>query len=144
MVHFVEIIQAPPPPLKLATPKLVSRNCLRYLQTTLIMGGGELVSEFMWGIVDEERIEVRSQVKRSEGGDPLVRLHLHRLLIPRALRVRKKTKEPGGSILYRMKINLNEISRLSLHLMQTHSLRNTSQRKVFTTQSVKFIPRQTT
>ena len=31
--------------------KLVSRNCLRYLQTTLIMGGGGLVSEFMWGIV---------------------------------------------------------------------------------------------
>ena len=36
---------------RVATPKLVSRNCLRYLQTTLIMGGGGLVSEFMWGIV---------------------------------------------------------------------------------------------
>ena len=33
------------------TPELVARNCLRYLQTTLIMGEGELVSEFMWGIV---------------------------------------------------------------------------------------------
>ena len=94
--------------------------------------------------LDEERREVRSQVKRSEGGDLLVRLRLHHLLIPRALRVRKKTKKPRGSILYRMKINLNGTSRLSLHLMQTHSLRNTSQRKVFTTQSVKYIPCQTT
>ena len=32
---------------RVATPKLVPRNCLRYLQTTLIMGGGGLVSEFM-------------------------------------------------------------------------------------------------
>ena len=53
MVHFAEINQAPPPYSMLqyigrvATPKLVSRNCLRYLQTTLIMGGGGLVSEFM-------------------------------------------------------------------------------------------------
>ena len=32
-----------------ATPKPVPRNYLRYLQTTLIMGGGGgLVSEFMW------------------------------------------------------------------------------------------------
>ena len=30
---------------RVATPKLVSRNCLRYLQTTLIMRGGGLVSE---------------------------------------------------------------------------------------------------
>ena len=36
---------------RVATPKLVPRNCPRYLQTTLIMGGGGLVSEFMWGIV---------------------------------------------------------------------------------------------
>ena len=34
-----------------ATKKLVLRNCLRYLQTTLIMEGGRLVSEFMWSIV---------------------------------------------------------------------------------------------
>ena len=53
MVHFAEINQAPPPYSilqyidRVATPKLVSRNCLRYLQTTLIMGGGGLVSEFM-------------------------------------------------------------------------------------------------
>ena len=32
---------------RVATPKLVSRNCLRYLQATLVMGGGGLVSEFM-------------------------------------------------------------------------------------------------
>ena len=37
--------------------KLVSRNCLRYLQTTLIMGGGGLVSEFMWGIVVTENTD---------------------------------------------------------------------------------------
>ena len=36
---------------RVATPKIVSRNYLRYLQTTLIMRGGGLVSEFMWGIV---------------------------------------------------------------------------------------------
>ena len=86
--------------------------------------------------LDKKRREVRSQVKRSEGGDLLVRLRLHRLLIPWALRVRKKTKKPRGSILYRMKINLNGTSCLSLHLVQTHSLRNTSHRKVFTMQSV--------
>ena len=33
-----------------ATPKLVPTDCLRYLQTTLIIGGGELASEFMSGI----------------------------------------------------------------------------------------------
>ena len=64
MVHFAEINQAPPPYLMLqyigrvATPKLVSRNCLRYLQTTSIMGGGELVSEFMWGIVGIEQSKI--------------------------------------------------------------------------------------
>ena len=94
--------------------------------------------------LDEERREVRSQVKRSKGGDLLVRLRLHRILIPRALRVRKTTKKPRGSILYQMKINLNGTSHLSFHLMQAHSLRNTSQRKLFTTQSVKYIPCQTT
>ena len=57
MVNFPEINQAPYPYSMLqhigrvATPKLVPRDCLRYLQTTLIMGGGGLVSEFMWGIV---------------------------------------------------------------------------------------------
>ena len=57
MVQFAEINQAPPPYSMLlyigrvATLKLVPRNCLSYLQTTLIMGGGGLVSEFMWGIV---------------------------------------------------------------------------------------------
>ena len=33
-----------------ATPKLVPRNCPRCLQTTMTMGGGGLVSDFMWGI----------------------------------------------------------------------------------------------
>ena len=53
MVYFAEINQAPAPYSMLQhtgrvlTPKLVPRNCLRYLQTTLIMGGGGLVSEFI-------------------------------------------------------------------------------------------------
>ena len=47
MVHFAEINQAPPPYSMLqyidrvATPKLVPRNCLKYLQTTLKMGEGD-------------------------------------------------------------------------------------------------------
>ena len=46
MVHFPEINQAPSPYSMLqhigrvATPEFVPRNCLRYMQTTLIMGGG--------------------------------------------------------------------------------------------------------
>ena len=36
---------------RVATPKLVPRNCLRCLQKTLITGGGDLVSGFMWDIV---------------------------------------------------------------------------------------------
>ena len=58
MVHFAEINQALSPYSMLqhigrvATPKLVPRNYLRYMQTTLKMRGGGLVSEFMWGIVD--------------------------------------------------------------------------------------------
>ena len=53
MVHLVEINQTPPPYSMLqyigrvATPKLMPKNCLIYLQTTLIMGGGGLLSEFM-------------------------------------------------------------------------------------------------
>ena len=44
MVHFAEINQAPPPD-----------SLLQYIDrvaTTLIMGGGALVSEFMSGIVE--------------------------------------------------------------------------------------------
>ena len=50
--------------------------------------------------LDEERREIRSQVNKSEGEDLLVPLRLHPLLIPLALRVRKKTKKPRGSTLY--------------------------------------------
>ena len=66
MVHFAEISQSPPPYSMLqhighigrvATPKLVPRNCPRYLQTTLIMREGGLVSEFMWGIVGLESLQ---------------------------------------------------------------------------------------
>ena len=47
MVRFADINQAPSPYSMLqdiervATPKLVPRNCLSYLQTTLIMRGGD-------------------------------------------------------------------------------------------------------
>ena len=53
MAHFAEINQAPSSYSMLqyiggvASPKLAPRNCLRYLQTTLIMEGEGLVSEFM-------------------------------------------------------------------------------------------------
>ena len=61
MVHLAEISHAPPlspPPStpaysmlqytgRVVTVKFVPRNCLRYLQITLIMWGGGLVSEFM-------------------------------------------------------------------------------------------------
>ena len=58
MTHFAKTNQVPSPYSMLqdirrvAIPKLVPRHCLRYLQTTLIMGGGGLVSEFMRGIVE--------------------------------------------------------------------------------------------
>ena len=57
MVHLAKINHVPPPCSMLqyigrvATSTLMPRNCLRYLQTTLAMEGGGLVSEFMRGIV---------------------------------------------------------------------------------------------
>ena len=45
MVHFAETNQAPSPYsilqhiCRIATPKLLPRSCLRYLQTALIIGG---------------------------------------------------------------------------------------------------------
>ena len=53
MVRFAEINQVPSPYSMLqyigrvATPKTVPRNFLRYLQTELIMDGGGLVLEFL-------------------------------------------------------------------------------------------------
>ena len=53
MVYFAETNQAPSLYSMLqdigrvATPKLVPRNGLRCLETTLIMAGGGLASEFM-------------------------------------------------------------------------------------------------
>ena len=50
MVHFANINQTPSPYSMLqhtgrvAKPKLAPRNCLRYLKTTLILGGGG------WGV----------------------------------------------------------------------------------------------
>ena len=58
MVHSVQIDQAHPSYSMLqhiervATTKFVSRNCLRHLKTTLIMGEWGLVSEFKLGIID--------------------------------------------------------------------------------------------
>ena len=48
---------------RVATPKLVPRNSLRYLKTALIMGGGGLVSEFMWGIVGSSVIQTGKKIK---------------------------------------------------------------------------------
>ena len=53
IVHFAEINHAPPANSMLqnieevATPKLAPRNCLRYLQISLIFRGRRLGSEFM-------------------------------------------------------------------------------------------------
>ena len=64
MVHFTEINQTPPPYPMLqdvgreATPKLAARNCPKYLQATLIMGWGVLVSEFMWSIVGPNTLKL--------------------------------------------------------------------------------------
>ena len=58
LVHFAEINEAAALYWMLhyigrvATLKVVPRNCLTYLKTTLIMGGRVLVLEFMWGIAD--------------------------------------------------------------------------------------------
>ena len=62
MVNFAEINQVPSPCSMLqhigrvATSKLVPTDGLRYLQTTLIMGRGGLVSEFMRGIEDDKHV----------------------------------------------------------------------------------------
>ena len=53
MVHFTEINQAPYPYSmsqhigRVATPKLVLRNSVRYLQRISIMRRGRLMSEFL-------------------------------------------------------------------------------------------------
>ena len=51
----------------------------------------------------------------------------------------EEDQQTKGFHIYRRKINLNGTSRLSLHLKQTHSLKNTSQKKAFSTQSVRSI-----
>ena len=51
MVQFAERNQVPPPLLNVGA---YWKSSLRYLQTTLIMGWGELVSHFMWGLVGEK------------------------------------------------------------------------------------------
>ena len=60
MVHFTEIRQGPLPHSmfqhlrKVATPELVPRNCLRYLQTAMIIGGG-VGRKIYGGILDLTR-----------------------------------------------------------------------------------------
>ena len=61
MVHFAEINQAPP--LYSMLQYIVPINCLRYLQTTLIMVGRGMVSEFMWGIVEASIDKLRTKYK---------------------------------------------------------------------------------
>ena len=63
MVFFADVNQTPSSfPLmfqhirRVAIPKLMPRSCLRYLQTTLIMGWEGLISEFMWGIVGVSKV----------------------------------------------------------------------------------------
>ena len=57
-VHFGDVNQAPSTHLilqhigKVATKKLVPINCLKYLQTALIIRGRGLVSKIKWIIVD--------------------------------------------------------------------------------------------
>ena len=75
MVHFAEINQAPPLYSilqyigRVATSKLVPRNCLRYLETKLIIGGEGLVSEFTWGILAfcETINVIRTKISRGIG-----------------------------------------------------------------------------
>ena len=70
MVHFAEINQISSPYSteqhigRVAKPKLLPRNCLRYWQTTLIMGGGGLVSEFMCGIVWKNKWKIKEALEK--------------------------------------------------------------------------------
>ena len=40
------------------------RNCPRYLQTTLIMGVGGLVSEFMWVMVSKNKWKIKEGLEK--------------------------------------------------------------------------------
>ena len=70
MVHFAEINQALPPYSMLQyirraeMTKLLQRTCLRYLQTTLIMGEGGLVSEFMWEIAWRNKWKIKESFEK--------------------------------------------------------------------------------
>ena len=81
MVHFAETNQVSSPHSMLqhigrvATLKLVPRNFLRYLQTTLIMGGVGIVSEFMSGIV------LKKQMKKKGFGKNLHFFNLNSLFL---------------------------------------------------------------
>ena len=77
MFHIAEINQAPPPYsmlqyiARVATPKFVPRNCLRYLQTTLIMRGERLVSRnALW------RCFLMSNFANSIAAAPHIKLNL--------------------------------------------------------------------
>ena len=70
MVYFAETNQAPLPYSMIQhigmeiIRKLVPINSLRYLQTTVVMGIGGLVSEFMWGIVLSNKWKMKGGLKR--------------------------------------------------------------------------------
>ena len=70
MVHFAEINQALPTYSMLQyirrveIPKLLQRTCLRYLQTTLIMGEGGLVVEFMWEIAWRNKWKIKESFEK--------------------------------------------------------------------------------
>lgn len=71
------------------------------------------------GQISKETKDIyRKHSKKKQRKDSLVRFLLHFLLIPRAIKERKKTKRPRGFVLCQMRINLNRASRMSLHLMQ--------------------------
>ena len=70
MVHFAEINQVPSPYSMLqdigrvASPNFVPRNCVRYFQTKLKMGGVGWVSEFMWGIVSKHKWKIKVSLEK--------------------------------------------------------------------------------
>ena len=80
MVHFTEINQTPPPYSTLqhigreATPKLGTRNSLKYLQATLIIGGGswfQNLCELLWKGIKS----IISMKNRSSNDSPTSTIH---------------------------------------------------------------------
>ena len=51
---------------RVATGKLIPRNCVRYLQTTLIMEEGGLDSKFKWDIVEKVKQKLKRGLELSD------------------------------------------------------------------------------